>query len=316
MGTYLGIDIGGTKVAFRVEGDDDDSGSVYESSFVWSERRGAESDLALLAGHLLAVREKQGSDLVAVGVSTPMTVGVDGRVTAWPNRPEWTGSDFGARLRELLPGVPVAWADDGSLGALAEAWSAERENVLYLGVGTGVGGGLVLDGALCPPPGRGACEIGHTIVRYDGGEPCACGRRGCLQATASGPATLRRASLLRGEAVAFDELCDGVRDARDWAVAAVAETCRALAAAITSVGEIVPCDVAVVGGGFAAGVPDFARTVDAEVARLARRGFAPVQVRPAVWGGRSSLRGAVRLARSASPAAARRGSPGDPRGAR
>jgi kanosamine 6-kinase len=295
-GTYLGIDIGGTKVAFRVE---TDAGEGREFSFTWPRRHGAGKDFALLAEQVRDARRACGADFAAVGIALPATVGARGRVVAWPNRPEWVGLDLGARLSELFADTPIAWADDGALGALAEARAARRENMLYLGVGTGVGGGLVLGGALCPPPGRGACEIGHTIVRYDGGEECVCGRGGCLQATASGPATLRRASQLRGGApVAFDELRDGVRGGREWAVAAVAESCRALAAAMISVGEIVPCDQVVIGGGFAAGIAGFVENVAAEAVRLARDGFTPAPVRPAVWGDLSSLRGAVLLARS------------------
>ncbi|MFL6126397.1 ROK family protein, partial [Actinophytocola sp.] len=191
---YLGVDIGGTKVALRVE---TDAGCVDETTFTWSPPHSAARDLAQLTEHVAALRARLGAPLRAVGVAMPGTVGPDGRVSAWPNRPEWTGLDLDAALRRLFGDAVVAWADDGDLGALAEARAAACDDLLYVGVGTGVGGGLVLNGAPCPGLRRGSFEIGHVIVDL-GGAPCVCGRRGCLQALASGPATLRRAAQLRG----------------------------------------------------------------------------------------------------------------------
>lgn len=290
---YLGIDIGGTKVACRVE---TDAGCVDETTFAWAPRHSAAKDLAQLADHVAELRTRLGSPLLAVGVAMPGTVDPAGRVVAWPNRPEWTGTDLDASFRALFPEAAIAWADDGDLGALAEARESGCDDLLYVGVGTGVGGGLVLRGALCPGLGRGSFEIGHLIVEM-GGARCVCGRRGCLQAIASGPVTLRRAELLRGAAVTFDELRHALRDKRSWAVAALEQTCRALAAAVSGVGELVHPRLVVIGGGFAAGLPGFVGLVSDQLAELARSGQLPLSVAPATLGGLSSLRGAVALAR-------------------
>ncbi|MEV5764906.1 ROK family protein, partial [Micromonospora sp. NPDC052213] len=193
--------------------------------------------------------------------------------------------------------------DDGDLAALAEARHAGHDDVVYLGVGTGVGGGVVLTGR--PVPGRSSAEIGHTVVALDGPR-CDCGRRGCLQSVASGPATLRRAADARGAEVSFDDLRDGLRAGREWAVDAVDTSCRALAAAVVSLGELLDPAAAIVGGGFAAGLPGFVPLV-AEHARSAGRPGRPAPpVLPAALGGLSSLHGAVELARglSAAPAPA------------
>ncbi|GAA4793977.1 ROK family protein [Streptomyces ziwulingensis] len=286
----LGIDVGGTKVALRAESAD---GRIEESSFVWGPHRDADRDLAALAAHLAAFPAL--SDVRAVGVAMPATVGPDERVTAWPSRPAWAGLALGPALRALFPGAAVAWADDGDLGALAEADAADCPDLLYLGVGTGIGGGLVLGGALCPGPGRGSFEIGHLVIDQDG-PACVCGRRGCLQATASGPATLAHAAVLRGAPVTFDALRAGVRDRLPWAVAALDRTARALATAITGVGELVHPERVLLGGGFAAGVPDLLVTVTAHLTTLARPGHPTPPVGPARLGALSSLRGAVLLA--------------------
>ncbi|WP_206791076.1 ROK family protein [Amycolatopsis sp. MtRt-6] len=293
MDHYLGIDVGGTKVAFRVE---TGTGPVDETAFGWGPRHSAEADLAQLAGHVAELRTRLGSPLRAVGVAMPGTAGPDGRVTAWPSRPEWTGLALDVALRDLFPGSVVAWADDGDLGALAEARAAGCDNLLYVGVGTGIGGGLVLHGEPCPGTARGSFELGHVVVELDG-PPCVCGRRGCLQAIASGPATLDRAARLRGTAVTFDDLRQAWGDGRPWAVDAVRRTARALAAAVTGVQELVHPDRVVIGGGFAAGLPGFAGRVSEHLAEFARPGQPPLPAAPAALGGLSSLRGAVSLAR-------------------
>nr|AXL06696.1 kanamycin kinase [uncultured bacterium] len=297
MAHYLGIDVGGTKVAFRVESD---GGGVDETSFGWAPRHSAARDLGQLADHVAALRSRLGAPLRAVGVAMPGTVGPDGRITAWPSRPEWTGLALDASLRALFPEAALAWADDGDLGALAEARASGCDDLLYLGVGTGVGGGLVLRGEPCPGPGRGSFEIGHLVVELDGAR-CVCGRQGCLQAIASGPATLDRAAAMRGAAVTFEDLRRALGRAQPWAVSAVDRTARALAAAVTGVAELVHPQRAVLGGGFAAGVPELAGRVSAHLAELARPGRPALPVDPAALGGLSSLRGAVSLARLVAP---------------
>ena len=100
--------------------------------------------------------------------------------------------------------VVVFYSATGNVAALAEAHAAGRPDLLYLGVGTGVGGGIVLGGRLLPGPSRGSCEIGHLIVDRSAAR-CDCGRRGCVQSVASGPAVLRRAARGRGAEVTFAE---------------------------------------------------------------------------------------------------------------
>ncbi|MEV5900396.1 ROK family protein [Streptomyces sp. NPDC052127] len=198
--------MGGTKVALRAEHTD---GTVREAGFRWPRAPGgpvrAAADLDLLARRIRELCAVAPDELAGVGVAMPATLDTAGVVTAWPNRPDWTGFDLGRVLREVFGTAEVACADDGDLAALAEAHAAGRPDLLYLGVGTGVGGGIVLGGRLLPGPSRGSCEIGHLIVDRSG-EPCDCGRRGCVQSVASGPAVLRRAARARGTEVTFPEL--------------------------------------------------------------------------------------------------------------
>lgn len=290
--TWLGLDLGGTKVAMRAE---TDGGQVHEHVFHWR-GRGVESDLAQLAAEVAVLRQRVPGGFDAVGVALPASVGTDGVVSAWPSRSEWLGLDVRETFHELFGGTSVQWADDGDLGALAEARAAGCEDVLYVGVGTGVGGGLMVGGALLPGLDRGSFELGHLVTDADG-PTCQCGRRGCLQATASGPATLARAARLRGAEVAFEELRQGLLADEEWAVQSVDRSCHRLAVAITGIRELMHSELVVLGGGFASGLPGFADVVGRHTTALARPGVPAPLVRASRLGGLSTLHGAVALAR-------------------
>ncbi|WP_230205247.1 ROK family protein [Parafrankia elaeagni] len=309
----LGIDVGGTKVALRLETasqgttsqgttDQEAGGRSREAVFRWSVGAPAETDLRDLGAGVRALCAEWDGQVTAIGVAMPATVDSDGRVTTWPSRPSWAGLRLGQALRDLVPGAQVALADDGDLAALAEAHHAGAANLVYLGVGTGIGGGIVLGGRLCPGPARGSCEIGHLVIALDG-PLCRCGRRGCLQALASGPATLHRATRLRAHPagaadaeVTYPQLQAGWESGESWAREAVEATAQALAGAVTGLTELVRPDLAVIGGGFADGLAGFVDAVAARTEAMARPGHPAVSVR-AAQGGLSSLTGAVLLAR-------------------
>ncbi|SCL14197.1 kanosamine 6-kinase [Micromonospora nigra] len=286
----LGVDVGGTKVALRAEAA---GRPAYERTFRWPAGGTLDADLAALHAELTALRAAWGP-VHAVGVAMPASTDVAGTVTTWPGRPSWTGLDLAGTLRRLVPDCPAAYADDGDLAALAEARHACRDNLVYLGVGTGVGGGVVLDGRLVP--GRASAEVGHVVVDLDG-TVCDCGRTGCLQSIASGPATLRRAAHARGREVTFDDLRTGLRDGRPWAVDAVHDSGVALATAVVSLGELLAPTTAVLGGGFASGLPGFVDLVGQAARRAGRPGRPAPVVQAAALGGLSSLHGALWLAR-------------------
>lgn len=294
---YLGMDVGGTKVAIRLESD---GAKHHEATFRWRAGDGVRADMKALAACLDEVRGRAAGPITAAGVAMPATLDRSGRVTAWPNRPGWAGLDLRSELRRMLPGTALECADDGDLAALAEARAAGLQDVVYLGIGTGVGGGVVLGGKLCPGTERGSCEIGHLIVDRSGAR-CDCGRQGCVQAFSSGRAILRRAARLREEPVEYHELLEAWQDRLPWAVIAVDEGCAALAAAVTGANELFRPSAFVIGGGFADGLPGFIPAVERHARRLARAGHPAPHIRPALLGGLSSLGGALLLARTLTP---------------
>lgn len=272
-----------------------DSG-LAEETFRWPATSDVTADLDLLVARVRGILRRGEEPVAGVGVAMPASCDAAGTVRTWPGRPSWVGLNLTAFFGQLLPDTPVACADDGDLAALAECRAAGCRNLLYVGVGTGIGGGIVHEGRSWPGPGRGSCEVGHVVVDR-AGPRCDCGRTGCVQAIASGPATLRRAAELRGRGTGFDELAAGVRSRAPWAETAVDESAAAVAAAVTGVRELAHPELVLIGGGFAAGIPEYVASVAAHVERLDRSGTDPVRVRAAALGGQSSLCGAVLLAR-------------------
>ncbi|MET9801736.1 ROK family protein [Streptomyces sp. NPDC006368] len=305
---YLGIDIGGTKVALLLER----SGSARPARFrfTWPRGGGADDDLDALASAVSRIAADAGPDglagIRAAGLALPATVR-EGRITTWPSRPSWTGLRLDALLGRVLPEIPVVHEDDGNLAALAEAARTGVPDLAYLGLGTGVGGGIVLGGRLHTGPFGGAAEIGHLLID-PGGAACVCGRTGCLQAVASGTATLARAAALRGTPVDAAAFRAGLAEGRPWATGPLRQTAAALAVAAVNLGELLQCREVRIGGGFGHGTPGLLGRVRAEVRRLTRPGVDPPAIRRAAHGADASLYGAVLLARTegtAKPAGSR-----------
>jgi glucokinase len=197
MPTYGGIDLGGTKIQAAVL---DDEHNVLGSARRPTPTVGAPADVAreMEAAMRDAAKaaELEPAELAGVGVGSPGTV-QDGSVAGAGNLPGWDGSfALGAALTKAL-GVEVRVGNDVQVATDAEfKLGAGRLYSSLLGVfwGTGVGGGLILEGR--PWTGRGgAGEIGHMVVELDGAR-CTCGRRGCMEAYAGRAAMERHASRL------------------------------------------------------------------------------------------------------------------------
>jgi len=185
-GFVVGLDLGGTKIlsvcldaALGVVGRD------YRET---QAEDGPEAVMARMVESALAAAA--GRELRGIGVSAPGPLDVGrGVVTEAPNLPGWIDIPLGQRIHDLA-GVPTWIENDANAGAVAEhrvgAGRGSRHMVL-VAIGTGVGGGLILDGRLYRGATGGAGEVGHMIVD-PGGAICGCGRAGCLEAVASGRA--------------------------------------------------------------------------------------------------------------------------------
>lgn len=184
----VGVDLGGTKIQTVVLRDE----QVVGSSRVLTPQTGVPGDVIdAIAGTIRTSLEEAGAaadaDLRGIGIGTPGEVDAAAGVVALAaNVPGFSDRvELGPLVSKAVGGAPVTIDNDVRVGVLGEyrrGAGRPYRNLLGVWVGTGVGGGLVLDGEL--HDGRGAAgEIGHMVVK-PGGLPCSCGRRGCLEAYA------------------------------------------------------------------------------------------------------------------------------------
>jgi glucokinase len=264
-----GVDLGGTKIQTVVV---DGANAVIGEARRATPTSGGPPDVAAaIAGAMREAAAAAGlatNELTHVGVGSPGAIDAHaGTVTSASNLPGWPGTyPLAGVLAEDL-GVPVVLGNDVQVATDAEArLGAGRGRSSMLGVfwGTGVGGGIVLDGK--PWLGLGAAgEIGHVCVQMHDGLRCPCGRRGCMEAYAGRNALERRARELHhggAETELFkiarkrgrERLTSGI-----WAAALerkdplarklVAHAVEALGAGVASVVNVLDVEVVILGGG-------------------------------------------------------------------
>jgi glucokinase len=184
----VGIDLGGTKILATVV---DTTGQIVaEAKQKTLAEEGPDAvieRIASAAQEAVSQASVRWRKVRGVGVGAPGPIDPEaGMVYNPPNLPGWESVALGPRLSQAL-GVPVFLENDVNLGTLGEyAYGAGRgtQDMVGIFVGTGVGGGLVLDGKLRSGFRHAAGELGHMILLADG-PVCGCGRRGCLEALAS-----------------------------------------------------------------------------------------------------------------------------------
>jgi len=197
-----GVDLGGTKIA-AVLGTKD--GDILAKGKIETLPAAGPADAFQRVAQLLKQLARESSAKVdAIGIGVPGLVDSDaGIIEFLPNLPnEWRGFPAGEFLHKLT-GKQVYLLNDARLAALGEyrfGSGPRTHNMLVVTVGTGVGGGLILDGQLRLGVWGAAGEIGHHTILPDG-EPCSCGSRGCLETLISGPLlSAQGASLARSGA--------------------------------------------------------------------------------------------------------------------
>ncbi|RTL69477.1 MAG: ROK family protein [Pseudonocardiaceae bacterium] len=204
----IGLDIGGTNIRGAVVGDD---GTILAEV---SERTPETSDGTTMTTILLDITQKlHGAhpEVSAIGVGAAGIVEWPAGLIRWAPNNSYRNWRVRDELEEAT-GLPATVDNDANVAALAEArlGTDRLREMVFLTVGTGVGGGLVLGGVIYRgPTGRGG-ELGHIVVAPDG-PVCGCGNRGCLEAVASGTALTRMAR----EAAAADPGGTIARIARD-----------------------------------------------------------------------------------------------------
>ena len=307
----IGLDAGGTKLLGASLDEGLELGPRVRHTWAGE---GRDETLEVIARAVEDIRAQAG-DVDAVGLGVPSLVDWDDGVSRWSNHLPLDDLPLRALMAERL-GLPVVVDNDGTLAVLAEhreGAARDSRNAVFLAMGTGIGGGLVLDGNVYRGSHGYAGEFGHLVVDHDGADcPGACPGRGCLEALASG-----RAIGVAGERAARDapDSALGQRLAESGAVlgqvvtelahegdeaarAVLADVGRRLGAGLTGIVNALDPDVVVIGGG-AVTAGDLLLDPAREV--VAARALPPVaravRIVPARFGEEAGLLGAGLLAR-------------------
>lgn len=190
----IGIDVGGTSIKWGLV---DENGKVYKTDFLETGPNQSQDyigeELAKRINEYISNSGVSKSEIVGIGIGAPGSINPEEGVVMYSNNLNW--EDFPlAKIIEKSVGLPTKITNDANAATLGEVkFGAGKRysSAVMLTLGTGVGGGIVIDGKLIEGNKGGGGELGHTVVEIDNGVPCTCGRTGCLEAYASASGLIR-----------------------------------------------------------------------------------------------------------------------------
>jgi glucokinase len=297
MTSTLAVDVGGTKIAVGLV---DADGTLAHHAQLPTPATGAEAIWSVVDTLLTDVLAVAPDDVRGVGIGSAGPIDLPSGTISPINIATWQRFPIVERVATAT-GLPVRLGGDGLCTAMGEQWrGAGRGAQFLLGmvVSTGIGGGLVLDGA--PYDGRtgNAGHVGHVVVEPDG-HPCTCGGRGCVETVASGTHLARWAHENGWDAAPgadAKELAAAANRGDPVALQAFRRGTTALAMTIASVAALCDLDLVVIGGGVAkAGALLFDPLREALSTYAGLDFIRGLKVVPAELGGDAGLVGAAAL---------------------
>lgn len=257
----FGVDVGGTTIKMGVFTKE---GTLIEKWEIPT-KKGEDSSLVFkdIAENILAKMEKWNytkEDVLGVGVGIPGPVDEDGIVLNTANI-GWGRTNIAEGLEPLL-GVPVKAANDANAAALGEMWQGGGKgfkNMAAVTLGTGVGGGIIVNGSLVCGFSGGGGEIGHINVKDDETESCGCGCKGCLEQYASATGIVRLAkrylaaseepTVLREGELSAKSVWDAVKAGDKAAIVVAEQFGHYLGKGLAAIAAVVNPEAFVIGGG-------------------------------------------------------------------
>lgn len=223
---YLGLDLGGTKI---LTGLADKNGKILARSRKDTEAKlGEEKIIANMVASIeevLVKKNLQAEDIIALGIGSPGPLDAKKGIIIENSNLPWKNVPIVEKI-EAAVGIKTLLKNDANAAALGEKWfgaGKEVDNMVYITISTGVGGGAIINQELFSGVNDNACEIGHTVVDPDG-PLCGCGNHGCLESFASGTAIARMAqeAAAEGKSKKMLDLADNIVEDVDAAICAQA----------------------------------------------------------------------------------------------
>ena len=313
----IGVDMGGTKILSAVI---DAEGNILGTAKVPTKAdAGTSAVIDRIADSIQKAVDKSGVDntsIQAVGIGAPGPLDPETGIVIFAPNLGWRDVPLKTEL-EARVGIPTFVDNDVNIGTLGEhVFGAGKgvQNVVGIFVGTGIGGGIILQGELFHGASKTAGEIGHIIVKA-GGPKCGCGTRGCLEAVASRTAMAKqfqKAILKRGKKSVIAKLTDGdlstirsgvlakaIRSKDKLTLKIIKKATKYLGIGIGSIVNFLNPEMIVLGGGVVEALDDtFLDNIRAAAEKYALPNTLDgVQIVPAKLGDNSGILGAAALAR-------------------
>ncbi|HAV43495.1 TPA: ROK family protein [bacterium] len=288
----IGIDVGGTKIyGGLVEG---------ENKILRTKRgftpAGFEEGVDFLSSLIKDLIE--GEEIAGIGVGVAGFINfAQGIVISSPNLPGWSDVPL-KRILEEKTGLPIFMDNDVNCATLAElkiGVGIGKKDLVAIFPGTGIGGGIVIDGRLIHGASFCGAEIGHIPIDPDGGPRCGCGRSGCLETLCSGPAIIRST---KRPLNSVDEVHLAAEEGEEWAIAALKRAARYLSQGIAIMVNALNPEMVVLGGGVIEALPKMVDLVRREVWSMALpQALKGLKIEVAKMHGEAGFMGAALLAR-------------------
>mgnify|MGYP000823102183 FL=1 len=257
----FGVDIGGTTVKMGLL---EEEGKIVDKWEITTDT--SEEGKAILPNVAASIENKMKEhgltkeDIIGVGAGVPAPVTAEGIVNGSANL-GWNYKEVKKELEELT-GMKACIGNDANVAALGEMWKgggAGEKNVIMVTLGTGVGGGVIINGKVLVGANGAGGEIGHLCVNYEEKDKCGCGNCGCLEQYASATGIVRlakkklgqelRPTILTKEDVTAKDVFDAVKAGDETAKEIAVEFGRYLGYALANLAAVLDPAVIVIGGG-------------------------------------------------------------------
>lgn len=261
MSYCFGVDVGGTSIKmglFRVDGDLLEKWEIKTKTA--DNGDAILPDIAASAAAKLKEHQIKEEEILGIGMGVPAPVNREGIVKDSANL-GWGYREVRRELEELT-GFKVIVENDANVAALGEMWKGGgkgHQNMVMVTLGTGVGGGIIINGGVLSGENGAGGEMGHITVNGDETEPCGCGRKGCLEEYASATGIVRltnrrlqkdgQPSILRKSKISAKAVFDAVKANDQVAIQIAEEFGRYLGYALSDIAVLVDPSIVVIGGG-------------------------------------------------------------------